>query len=191
MDRGSLAPGSIFDSELYPKRETPSPPSPKREPRNPRTAHLRARRHIIGQAHRRSRISPVVSIRKKERECTSKSPMFKTSVKKLGPLARQIAGKPLGEAMVQMRFSKKKAARDVLKHLVLARSTAIVKRGMGLGKGKKGEEKLGAKERERVEEKGVGVGEKVPGGRCWMGREKRRKLLLYEIRMAKDAPSRT
>lgn len=63
-----------------------------------------------------------------------KSPFIKTSVKKLFPLARQIAGKPLHEAMVQMRFSKKKAARDVLKHLEYARDQAVVVRGMGLGR---------------------------------------------------------
>ncbi|KAL8864738.1 MAG: hypothetical protein Q9174_007241 [Haloplaca sp. 1 TL-2023] len=49
------------------------------------------------------------------------------------PLARQIAGKPIDEAIIQMRFSKKKAARDVKKHLEYARDEAIVKRGMGLG----------------------------------------------------------
>ena len=36
--------------------------------------------------------------------------------------------------MVQMRFSKKKAAQDVLRHLEYARDQAIVMRGMGLGK---------------------------------------------------------
>lgn len=38
---------------------------------------------------------------------------------------------------MQMRFSKKKAAKDVLEHLEHAKNEAIVKRGMGLG----GEEK--------------------------------------------------
>ncbi len=48
-------------------------------------------------------------------------------------LARQIAGKDIDEAMLQMRFSKKKAARDVLEHLKHAKNEAIVRRGMGLG----------------------------------------------------------
>ena len=72
-------------------------------------------------------------IKRTERESLSKSPFFKTSIKKLYPLARQIAGKPIEEAIVQMRFSKKKAAREVKKHLEYARDEAIVKRGMGLG----------------------------------------------------------
>lgn len=60
--------------------------------------------------------------------------MLKTSVKKLSPLARQIAGKSVEDAIVQMRFSKKLAAREVLKHLEYARDQAIVRRGMGLGR---------------------------------------------------------
>jgi len=54
-------------------------------------------------------------------------------VKKLNPLARQIAGKTLDEAIIQMRFSVKKAAKDVLEHLQAAKNEAVVKRGMGLG----------------------------------------------------------
>jgi ribosomal protein L22 len=54
-------------------------------------------------------------------------------VKKLGPLARQIAGKPIEEAILQMRFSKKKVAQDLKRHLVYARDEAIVRKGMGLG----------------------------------------------------------
>lgn len=69
-----------------------------------------------------------------ERFHVAKSPLIKTSVKKLFPLARQIAGKPLAEAMVQMRFSKKKAAADVLRHLDYARNQAVVVKGMGLGR---------------------------------------------------------
>ena len=49
------------------------------------------------------------------------------------PLARQIAGKPIEEAIVQMRYSQKKAAGDVRRHLEFARDEAVVRRGMGLG----------------------------------------------------------
>lgn len=66
--------------------------------------------------------------------------MLKTSVKKLGPLARQVAGKPIEEAIVQMRFSKKKAAADVKKLLEYARDEATVRKGMGLGQVKPLEE---------------------------------------------------
>lgn len=81
-----------------------------------------------------------VKIARTERSLLSKSHMLKTSVKKLGPLARQIAGKPIEDAIVQMRFSKKKVAADVMKLLEYARDEAIVKRGMGLGQVKWTEE---------------------------------------------------
>lgn len=80
------------------------------------------------------RFTKAERILRTERSHLSKSPFIKTSVKKLGPLARQIAGKPLTEAMIQMRFSKKKAAQDMLKHLQYARNEAVVVKGMGLGK---------------------------------------------------------
>lgn len=54
-------------------------------------------------------------------------------MKKLAPLARQIAGKTIDEAILQMRFSPKKVAQDVRQHLIHARNEAIVARGMGLG----------------------------------------------------------
>lgn len=65
----------------------------------------------------------------------AKSHDFKTSIKKLLKLAKQISGKTVEEAIVQMRFSKKKAAKDVKDHLEHARNEAIVRRGMGLGLG--------------------------------------------------------
>ena len=64
----------------------------------------------------------------------SKSHWFKTLVKKLGSLARQIAGKNIDDAILQMRFSKKKAAIDIKAHLEQAKNEAIVAWGMGLGK---------------------------------------------------------
>ncbi len=68
-----------------------------------------------------------------ERVSVSASHFLPTSVKKLGALARQIAGKPLDNALVQMRFSPKRAAREVKAHLEHARNEAVVRRGMGLG----------------------------------------------------------
>lgn len=91
------------------------------------------RKMVIRDIKKRGRLTKAERIMRTERESLSKSPFFKTSIKKLYPLARQIAGKPIEEAIVQMRFSKKKAAADVKKHLEYARDTAIVKRGMGLG----------------------------------------------------------
>ncbi|QSL65872.1 hypothetical protein MERGE_000151 [Pneumocystis wakefieldiae] len=54
-----------------------------------------------------------------------KSPSIKTSLKKLTKISRQIAGKKLEDAIIQMDFSKKKAARDVAKTLRNARTRAI------------------------------------------------------------------
>lgn len=87
---------------------------------------------VIRDVRRRSRETREMFIARRERTHTSRSPNYKTSVKKLSPLARQIAGKSIEEAIVQMRFSKKKAAKSVLKHLVHARNEAIVAKGMGL-----------------------------------------------------------
>jgi len=68
-----------------------------------------------------------------ERESLLRSHFFKTSVKKLVPLARQIAGKRIDEAILQMRFSPKKAAQDVVEHLKHSKNVAIVRHGMGMG----------------------------------------------------------
>jgi ribosomal protein L22 len=91
------------------------------------------RRMIIRSIRRRGRLTRTETLLRTERSSLSKSHFFKTSVKKLMMLARQIAGKDLDEAMLQMRFSKKKAAREVLAHLKHAKNEAIVRRGMGLG----------------------------------------------------------
>ncbi|WEW60198.1 39S ribosomal protein L22, mitochondrial [Emydomyces testavorans] len=91
------------------------------------------RKMIIRTVRRRGRLTRREQIMQSERDLTSKSHWFKTSVKKLGPLARQIAGKNIDEAILQMRFSKKKAARDVKAFLEHAKHEAIVARGMGFG----------------------------------------------------------
>jgi ribosomal protein L22 len=91
------------------------------------------RKMVIREIHKRGRLTRTQFIKRQERELKSASHNIKTSVKKLGPLARQIAGKTVEEAIVQMRFSKKKAAKEVKDHLEHARNEAIIKRGMGLG----------------------------------------------------------
>lgn len=98
------------------------------------------RKMTIRGIRSRDRMTKTVKIARTERSSLSKSHMLKTSVKKLGPLARQIAGKSIEDAIVQMRFSKKKAASDVRKLLEYARDEAIVKRGMGLGQVKLADE---------------------------------------------------
>jgi ribosomal protein L22 len=92
------------------------------------------RKMIVREIRKRGRLTKQEVIMATERESLVKSHWFKTSVKKLTPLARQIAGKNIDEAILQMRFSKKKAAKDILEHLKLAKNTAVVRHGMGLGK---------------------------------------------------------
>ena len=139
---GDLAPSSILESDHPSSSQEPSTTSaPVRNPAvmaaalDP-TPHVRKRwqrKMLIRDIHGRFRMNKTVKILRTERFSVSKSELFKTSIKKLGPLARQIAGKPIEEAIVQMRFSKKKAAAEVKKHLEYARDEAIVSRGMGLG----------------------------------------------------------
>lgn len=73
-------------------------------------------------------------LKRTEREVLSKSTWLATSTKKLVHLARQVSGKTLEDARIQMKFSKKKYAKEVLYELDLARDRAVVERGMGLGK---------------------------------------------------------
>ncbi|KAI0842348.1 ribosomal protein L22 [Hypoxylon sp. FL0890] len=68
-----------------------------------------------------------------EKEHVSASPHLPTSTKKLVHLSHQIVGKTVDEAITQMRFSKKKMAREVKWELELARDRAIAAHGMGLG----------------------------------------------------------
>lgn len=91
------------------------------------------KRHAARVHRRRGRRSAAEDRLATERQLVAKSHMFKTSVKKLAPLARQISGKKVVDAIVQMRFSPKKAARDVLAHLHAARNEAVVRKGMEVG----------------------------------------------------------
>lgn len=101
------------------------------------------RKKIIQTLRKNSRLSAPQIIKRTEREHLARSPNFKTSVKKLGMLARQIQGKTVEEAVLQMRFSKKKVAEEVRQHLEFARDEAVVSRGMGLGKVARSVEALG------------------------------------------------
>ncbi|CAF9928312.1 54S ribosomal protein L22, mitochondrial [Imshaugia aleurites] len=160
----SLAPGSIFDKTTDPPDDEemgvirdPNAMAAALDP-TPRARERWQRKMVIREVRRRGRMSRTEKLARTERSHLSKSEFFKTSVKKLFPLANQIAGKPLSEAMVQMRFSKKKAAQDVLRHLEYARDEAIVMRGMGLGKvraqaGLRKGEREGEKEQEQEQER--------------------------------------
>jgi len=111
------------------------------------------RKMVIKSVRKRGRLSKTERLQQTERRFLGKSPMIKTSVKKMTKLAHQIAGKTIDDAIVQMRFSKKKAAIDVRKHLEYARDRAITERGMGLGEveDRKGEEvKIETKDGKRL-----------------------------------------
>lgn len=107
---------------------------------------------VIRTLRKGGRLNKELFLKRTEREHLAKSHNMKTSVKKLGMVARQIAGKTLDDAIVQMRFSKKKVAIEVLAQLEAARDEAIVMRGMGLGN--VGEQKDGA----ASAEEGVDIG---------------------------------
>lgn len=91
------------------------------------------RRMVIKSLQKRGRVTKAVKLMRTERQSLYKSPTLPTSVKKLTKLMNQIKGKPVDEAMVQLRFSKKRVARDILKGLQIARDEAIAARGMSLG----------------------------------------------------------
>jgi len=146
--RGDLASSSIFEDEEIagpkPKGVVDNQgdkPSPTRNPESmaaaldpdPEGRKRWERKMVIREIHKRGRLTRAQLLKRQERELLSKSHDFKTSVKKLVPLAKQITGKTVEEAIVQMRFSKKKVAKDVKEHLEHARNEAIVRRGMGLG----------------------------------------------------------
>jgi ribosomal protein L22 len=141
--RGGLASSSIFEDKTQAGSES-LPEKKKVIPRNPDTMAAavdpdpRGRRRwerkiVIREIRKRGRLTRAQALKREERVILSKSHDFETSVKKLVPLAKQIAGKTVEEAIIQMRFSKKKVAKDVREHLEHAKNEAIVRRGMGLG----------------------------------------------------------
>jgi len=52
---------------------------------------------------------------------------FKISHRKLNKLGRQISGKPIDYAIMQMTFSEKRASKRITNMLVVAKSHAILK----------------------------------------------------------------
>ncbi|KAL5116903.1 39S ribosomal protein L22, mitochondrial [Pleosporales sp. CAS-2024a] len=100
---------------------------------DPRARRRLERRLVIQSVKRHGRLTKAQNIARTERQSLYKSQVLPTSTKKLQKVVNQIAGKTVSEALVQLRFSKKKIARDVIKGLEIARDEAIVARGMGLG----------------------------------------------------------
>ncbi|KAF2875721.1 hypothetical protein BDV95DRAFT_562449 [Massariosphaeria phaeospora] len=91
------------------------------------------RKTIIRSLERRGRVTRDIQLARTERQNLYKSPNLPTSWKKMTRVMHQIAGKSVDDALLQLRFSKKKIARDVAKGLAVARNEAITSRGMGLG----------------------------------------------------------
>lgn len=147
---GDIAASSIFEDDRRAQRQAEKQAAEDektqvggkgRDPRNmlrvtdpdPNARERWERKKVIQMVRRGSRLSKTQFVKRTEREHLVKSHNMKTSVKKLGMLARQIAGKNIDDAITQMRFSKKKVATEVLKQLEFARDEAVVMRGMGLG----------------------------------------------------------
>ena len=91
------------------------------------------RKKIMQMVRANGKMSRKEQIKATEKELRSVSPQLPTSTKKLVHLSHQIVGKTVEDAITQMRFSKKRMAREVLYQLEEARAEAIAKRGMGLG----------------------------------------------------------
>ncbi|KAL4788623.1 ribosomal protein L22/L17 [Aspergillus varians] len=136
---GEPTEGEEPERELTVEKRNRANMNPVLDPR-PKARIRWERKMVVRELRGRGRLSKTEKIMRTERESVSKSHWFKTSIKKLGPLARQIAGKNIDEAILQMQFSKKKAAKDVLGHLKHAKNIAIVRSGMGLGAAEAGEE---------------------------------------------------
>ncbi|KAI5258678.1 hypothetical protein E4T42_00616 [Aureobasidium subglaciale] len=145
LQRGDLAETSIFERERQvQERDEEKESKQEAAGRNinamstvldphPAARERWERKMLIRDLRKGGRLTKEQFIKRTERESAGKSENIKTSVKKLGPIARQIAGKTVDDAIVQLRFSKKRAAVPVLNYLEYARDEAIVSRGMGLG----------------------------------------------------------
>ncbi|KAI0967284.1 ribosomal protein L22/L17 [Xylaria arbuscula] len=90
------------------------------------------RKKIMQMVRADGKLSRKEQIKRTEKELRSTSTHLPTSTKKLVHLSHQIVGKTVDEAITQMRFSKKKMAREVRYQLEEARDEAIARRGMGL-----------------------------------------------------------
>ncbi|KAI0410983.1 ribosomal protein L22/L17, partial [Xylaria grammica] len=91
------------------------------------------RKQVMKMVRTGGQLSKQERIKLTEREMRSKSTGIHTSTKKLVHLSRQIVGKTVDDAITQMRYSKKKMAREVKWQLEEAQAEAIASRGMGLG----------------------------------------------------------
>jgi ribosomal protein L22 len=108
------------------------------------------RKMVIASLKRHGRQTKAQKIAQTERQSVYQSRALPTSTKKLQKVVNQIAGKTVSEALIQLRFSKKRIARDVVKGLEIAQNEAILARGMGLGGGRRAQRRW-EKQREQSE----------------------------------------
>lgn len=194
--KGDLSKDSLFreeEEEGMPRRESAESIMLRGEQRDPVAMRSALdpdpqgrkrweRKMVIREIRRNGRMSKTEAIKQSERQSLTKSPMIETSTKKLGMLARQIAGKTVDEALIQMRFSTKKSAVKIKEFLEYARNEAIVKRGMGLGpvngsKGKSIEIQLKDGKRHRItDETNIYIDQ------AWVGRGEYGHSIEYRAR---------
>lgn len=91
------------------------------------------RKLVVNSVTKHGRMTKAAKIARTERSSLYKSTFMPTSVKKVTKILHMIQGKTVSEALVQLRFSPKKIARDIYKGLIIAQDEAIAGRGMGLG----------------------------------------------------------
>lgn len=137
------------------------------------------RKKVIEAVKKRYKLSKVEVIKQTERESSHHSDWWFTSTKKLGMLARQISGKTWEEAMVQMRFSKKRHAVPIRIFLDEARNEAIVRRGMGLGEKEKTPQEIELKNGKRYQVKDKS---EIYIDRAWVVRGKMEKEPEYRAK---------
>ncbi|KAI0426336.1 ribosomal protein L22/L17 [Xylaria sp. FL1042] len=143
---GSRTQGAtIFDEEIKSseKSETKEPPSQNAYSKmkehmeraldpDPRWRVRYQRKKIMQMVRSNGQLSKKEQLKLTEKELRSASQVLPTSTKKLVHLSHQIVGKTVEDAITQMRYSKKKMAREVRYQLEEARDEAIARRGMGL-----------------------------------------------------------
>ena len=146
---------------------------------DPRSRVRWQRKKVIQMVQRQGKLTREEIIKASEREHTLKSHRIATSIKKLQMLARQVAGKPVDEAIEQMKWSKKKAAREVVYWLEQARDEAVVKAGMGLGKANTTQ----TREIKTKDGKWMKVVDptKLYVAQCWVGRGPLRKRTVIRV----------
>ncbi|KAL5890388.1 39S ribosomal protein L22, mitochondrial [Pyricularia oryzae] len=119
-------PGLVKTHEAMCRSTTPDPRG------NMRFTRKMVTRYVSRALDPEGRETKAERLARTERTLTYRGPVWRLPPKKHVKLARQIAGRTVDDAMIQMRFSKKKFSRDIGITLDAARDEAAVVAGMGL-----------------------------------------------------------